>query len=133
MLEPVSRASPAHRRRRPIAPGTLLFHRAALAVVLTLATVGCAKSDRAASTGQRLAETRLGLDSVRLVAARDATIRSSTPNRNFGSGEKLEINRSLVEFDTGALRNVLGPHDYVISARLELLLTKNDLAEERFA
>ena len=68
-----------------------------------------------------------GAETVPLPAVRDASIRLSGPNVNFGSQGDLDVNRTLVAFNQAALQAAVGAQDYVVSAQLELTLTKNDL------
>jgi len=103
-------------------------------MVVALLTPACTSGDIDSSTPQGLSSRRQGserstIDTRKLAASRDTSIRASAPNRNFGKDTHLAIDRTLVAFDNGALRSALGPEDYLLAARLELLVTDNDLRE----
>lgn len=64
-------------------------------------------------------------DSLTFNAAHDAAVKSSKPNSAFGTGNVLDLNRTLVDFDAAAIKSNIGPTDYVITASLELTLARN--------
>ena len=62
-----------------------------------------------------------------LLPAQDTTVRNSRPNQNFGHDTSLDINRTLVQFDSAALTAAVGAQDVLVSAQFELTLTNNGL------
>jgi hypothetical protein len=67
-------------------------------------------------------DPELPVDTVTLDITSDTSVRSSTPNKNFGTQNNLDINRSLIAIDQMVLKNALPRNDYVESAKLRLTL-----------
>ena len=100
---------------------------------LLVAAVGCSSSvdnprestDQSAAaattTAAPIAET------VRLNASQDTTVKLTSPNKNYGTATVLDINRTLVQFSSAEITAALGANDKIVSARLEVTLTKNAL------
>ncbi|MEY4511970.1 MAG: hypothetical protein RLZZ450_4092 [Pseudomonadota bacterium] len=59
-------------------------------------------------------------EKVTLLATRDTSVRSSTPNTNEGKLKQLSGSRSLVAIDNVTLRAALGPTDVLLGANLKL-------------
>jgi len=57
----------------------------------------------------------------------DTSLHILLPNQNFGLTADLDVNRTLVQFDAAAINAAVGPHDFLLSAQLELTLTNSRL------
>jgi hypothetical protein len=62
------------------------------------------------------------VETVELDLIADTSVRISAPNKNFGTANTLDINRSLVMVDTNALRNATVQGDFAVSAKLRFTL-----------
>lgn len=62
------------------------------------------------------------IETVTLDITSDTSVRSSTPNKNFGTQANLDINRTLLAVDATTLKNAMPSSDYVESAKLRLTL-----------
>ena len=117
MLKPASRLELAVRHTRQVLQAARLFDGALVTAATALLVSGCASKEVPGSTERhsidRRAQPLSAMDTVKLAAARDTSVRSAFPNQNFGTDFDLEINRALVAFDQGALGAALGPQDYV--------------------